>query len=236
MAARHKNKKKLEKQKGLPRPAGEPAVSSPKAVIFDIGRVIVRIDPKRAFAPIAGAISDSANQPANQVSADDVWKLICADEHWQDWQEGRLSPAQWHQHLMERLKLSLSYAEFRDAWNRVLDPELILPEELFVRLRARCGLALLSNTDPIHVECLEQRFGFGRHFPVRIYSCQMGTSKPSPEIYRAAFESLGVAPSEALYIDDIPEFVAAARQIGLDAICFKSKQLLEAELVRRHLG
>jgi HAD superfamily hydrolase (TIGR01509 family) len=232
LAARRKNN--AENQKRSRRPSIKRAVSIPKAVIFDIGRVIVRLDPKRAFAPIATGITGATNWRAKQLSAN-VWKLICADEHWQEWQEGRLSPEKWHRHLMQRLKLSLTFGEFRDAWNRVLDPELILPEELFVQLSARCRLALLSNTDPIHVECLERRFGFWRHFPVRIYSCQVGATKPSPAIYRAALESLGVAASEALYIDDIPEFADAARKVGLDAICFKTSELLEVDLHRRHL-
>jgi len=233
LAARRRNK--IEKQKRSSRRAVKRVLSTPKAVIFDIGRVIVRLDPKRAFAPISAAIPDAADWPAKRLSADHVWKLICADEHWQDWQEGRLSPAKWHRHLMRRLKLSLSYREFRDAWNRVLDAELILPESLFIQLGARCRLALLSNTDPIHAECLERRFGFGRHFPVRIYSCQVGITKPSPAIYRLALESLGVAASEAVYVDDIQEFVEAAQQIGVDAIHFKTRDLLEAELRRRHL-
>jgi putative hydrolase of the HAD superfamily len=233
LAARRKNNAKNQKRSR--RPSVKRAVSIPKAVIFDIGRVIVRLDPKRAFAPIAAGITDAANSRAKQLSANHVWKLICADEHWQEWQEGRLSPAKWHRHLMQRLKLSLTYAEFRDAWNRVLDPELILPEELFLRLSTHCRLALLSNTDPIHAECLEQQFGFWRHFPVRIYSCHVGATKPSPAIYRSALESLGVAASEALYVDDIPEFADAARKLGLDAICFKTRGLLEVELHRRHL-
>lgn len=233
MAARRKNK--IEKQKRSPGRVAKRAVSIPKAVIFDIGRVIVRLDPKRAFAPIAAGITDAANSRAKQLSADHVWELICADEHWKDWQEGRLSPAKWHRHLMQRLKLSLTYNEFRDAWNRVLDPELILPEDLFARLSGHCRLALLSNTDPIHAECLERQFGFWRHFPVRIYSCQVGATKPSPAIYWAALKSLGVAASEALYVDDVPEFAEAARQMGLDAICFKNRELLEVELHRRHL-
>jgi FMN phosphatase YigB (HAD superfamily) len=232
LAAQHRNK--LEKKKRSLHGPAKRAVASPKAVIFDIGRVIVRLDPKRAFAPIAAALRDGANS-AQRLSADHVWKLICADEHWQDWQEGRLSPAKWHRHLMQRLNLSLTYGEFRAGWNRVLDPQLILPEELFVRLGTRCRLALLSNTDPIHSECLEQRFSFGRHFPVRIYSCRVGATKPSPDIYRAALESLGVEASDAVYIDDIQEFVEAARRIGLDAIQFKTRELLDAELQRRGL-
>jgi glucose-1-phosphatase len=205
-----------------------------KAVIFDIGRVIVRLDPRRALAPIVHAIPPPVGS-VKRLSAEDTWKLICADEHWQDWQEGRLSPGKWHQHLMHRLKLSLSYGEFRDAWNRVLDPELILPEDLFVQLRSRCRLALISNTDPIHAEYLDNRFTFWRHFSVRIYSCRVGATKPSPAIFHEALRCLGLTAGEAVYIDDIPGFVEAAREIGLDAIQFKTKDLLTSELRRRHL-
>jgi FMN phosphatase YigB (HAD superfamily) len=210
-------------------------VSTPKAVIFDIGRVIVRLDLKRAFAPIAAAIRGNADQPRKRLSPEDAWELIRSDERWHDWQEGRLSPAEWHQHLMRRLNLSIGYEEFRETWNLVLNPETILSESLFARLGTRCRLALLSNTDPIHVECLEQRFSFGRHFSVRIYSCSVGASKPSPAIYQAALEKLGVAAHEALYIDDIQEFVDAARRLGLDAVLFETPDLLEDEFRRRHL-
>jgi HAD superfamily hydrolase (TIGR01509 family) len=206
----------------------------PKAVIFDIGRVIVRLDLNRAFAPIAAGIRDNDGS-AKRLSPEEVWKIICQDERWPDWQEGRLSPRDWHEHLMRRLKLSLTYAQFREAWNLVLDPETILSDELFAELSGRCRLALLSNTDPLHVEELEERFTFARHFPVRIYSCSVGASKPSPAIYRAALERLGISASEALYVDDIQEFVDAARGLGMDAIRFESRSGLEEQLRMRDL-
>ena len=209
--------------------------TTPKAVIFDIGRVIVRLDPRRAFAPISALLEHAASRPGKSLSPQATWELIRCDERWQDWQEGRISPSEWHAHLMQRLKLPLSYTEFRDAWNRVLDPEPILGEDLFERLAGRCRLALLSNTDPIHVSCLEESFSLGRHFPVRIYSCRVGASKPSPAIYRAALHALGVTAEDALYIDDVQEFVLAARQMGLDAIQFKTAALLERDLQKRHL-
>ena len=215
--------------------ASEGIARTPKAVIFDIGRVIVRLDLKRALTPIAAAIRGGPDQAARPLSPEDAWKLILSDARWHDWQEGRISPNEWHQHLTRRLNLSLSYAEFRDAWNLVLDPETILGENLFIQLGSRCRLALLSNTDPFHVECLEQRFAFGRHFPVRVYSCSVGASKPSPVIYEAAIERLGVAAQDALYIDDIQEFVDAARKVGLEAIRFETRELLEEEFRRRHL-
>lgn len=205
-----------------------------KAVIFDIGRVIVRLNLNRAFAPIAAGIRDNGVS-AQRLSPEEVWKTICQDERWPDWQEGRLSPHEWHEHLMGRLKLSLTYAQFREAWNLVLDPQTILSDDLFAQLSGRCRLALLSNTDPLHVEALEERFTFSRHFPVRIYSCSVGASKPSAAIYRAALEQLGVSASETVYVDDIQEFVDAARGLGMDAIRFQSRAGLEDQLRRRDL-
>jgi len=231
----HQRRSKRESLKTQAPLADTPTAPTPKAVIFDIGRVIVRLDPKRALGPIAKAMRTRADQSAKQFSAEDAWDLIRADPRWHDWQEGRMSSAEWHEHLMRRLNLSLSYRQFRDAWNLVLDPELILTESLFAELSTRCRLALLSNTDPIHVECLEQHFTFGRHFPVRIYSCNVGASKPSPIIYGRALEALGVAAVEAVYVDDIQEFVDAAREMGMDAIRFDTRDLLEDELRRRGL-
>lgn len=224
--ARPKAPSPQERQHKFPRP---------KAVIFDIGRVIVRLDARRAFAPISPMLEHAAGPSGKPLSPQATWEFIRSDDRWNDWQEGRMSPGEWHEHLMRRLRLPLSYEEFRDAWNRVLDPELILSEALFVRLARRCRLALLSNTDPIHVACLEESFALGRHFPVRIYSCRVGASKPSPRIYLAALQALSVSPEETLYIDDVQEFVLAARQLGLDAVQFKTVPLLEGDLRRRHL-
>ena len=101
-------------------------------------------------------------------------------------------------------------------------PEPILQESLFANLAARCKLAVLSNTDPLHSAVLEAEFSFLRHFPARIYSWRVGASKPSAAIYQAALDALGVDASEALYIDDIPDYVEAARAIGMDAIRFEN--------------
>ena len=206
----------------------EAAEHSPKAVIFDIGRVIVRLQPERTLASLAsGGGADR--------SPEQIWSAIQGDPHWVDWQEGRMQPREWHRHLTQQLNISLGFQEFCTVWNRVLDPETILNESLFTKLAARCRLALLSNTDPLHSGVLEARFSFLRHFPVRIYSCRVGASKPAPAIYHAALRAVGVPAAEALYIDDIAEYVQAARKMGLDAIRFENPAQLFQELSRRGL-
>jgi glucose-1-phosphatase len=211
--------------------AQESSLTPPTGVIFDIGRVIIRLNLMRALAPLAA----SRLGKNTALSPEQIWAAIQADPLWHDWQEGRLTPQQWHEHLMRSLTLSLSFEEFKGAWNSALEPQTILRDHLFACLSRRCRLGLLSNTDPLHVEHIERNFSFWRYFPARIYSCDTGSSKPSPAIYHAALTTIGLRAAEALYIDDVEEFAESARLLGMDAIHFENPLQLDRELSRRGL-
>ncbi|MBZ5698635.1 MAG: HAD family phosphatase [Acidobacteriia bacterium] len=202
---------------------GGPIHEPPRAIIFDIGRVIIHVDLARSF----GTFGKHAG-----LSPDQVWKALVSDPHWADWQEGRMTPRNWHKHLSATFQLSLSFEEFCGSWNRVLDPVTILPESLFERLATRYRLALLSNTDPIHVAHIEATFPFVRHFPARVYSCRVGTCKPAPTIYYHALREVDASPEEALYIDDIRENAAAAASLGMTGFHFTSPGELLSEFSR----
>lgn len=190
-----------------------------KAIIFDIGRVIVRVNLKRALTMLgAGA----------NLSPERVWSAIETDPRWREWQEGRIAPREWHAHLARRLGFTHTLAQFCTAWNSALDPEPILGEDLFEQLALRHRLVLLSNTDPIHVVHLEATFRFPRYFAARVYSCAVGASKPDPVIYRRAIGEARVAPEQILYIDDAREYVEAGLRAGMHVHLFEgAEQLLE---------
>ena len=164
-----------------------------------------------------------------------LWADLVADPLWRDWQEGRIVALDWHRHITRRLGISLTFDEFCATWNRALEPEPILDNKLFANLSARCRLGLLSNTDPLHAAYMDSHFTFVRYFPTRIYSCRIGASKPSPEIYRAALAAMELVAEETVYIDDVAEFVEAARALGLDAIRFQDPVDLTSQLAKRGL-
>lgn len=56
-------------------------------------------------------------------------------------------------------------------------------------------------------------------FDVVVDSCEEGVRKPDPRIYERALERLGgVAPQRAVFVDDAPGNVTAARALGMQAV------------------
>ncbi len=198
----------------------------PAAIIFDIGRVIVRLDPRHVLSVLKSNRMESPEK---------IWADIQLDPTWKDWQEGRLAPSDWCAHLNQRLGLRVSFDQFSRAWNSVILPDPNLSDFLFARLSRRCRLVLLSNTDPLHVDYLLSHFTFMRYFPARVFSCRVGASKPETKIYAAAIHAAGVPPARILYVDDVLSYVRAGRRMGLDAIQFTSLRQLTAGLVLRNL-
>jgi putative hydrolase of the HAD superfamily len=201
------------------------ATSKFRAIIFDIGRVLIRVDISRIKDGLAVGLP---------LTPEEVWSAIEKDPRWLDWQEGRISPRDWHLHLTKRLGVSLTFEQFSEVWNRALDPNPIHSESFLENLSRNYRLALLSNTDPIHMSHEEARFPFFRFFPTRIYSYRVGASKPDPVIYRQALQSCKVRAEEAVYIDDIAAYAAAAQRLGMTGIVFQSPEQLQSDL--RNLG
>jgi HAD superfamily hydrolase (TIGR01509 family) len=198
-------------------------VPSPRfrAVIFHIGRVLIRVDVSRAMSGLAQEVS---------LSPEEIWSSLEKDPRWPDWQEGRISPRDWHLHVGKRLGGSLTFEQFTEIWNRALDPQPIQDNVFLEKLRASYRLGLLSNTDPIHVAYMESSFDFLRLFHARTYSCSVGASKPNPLIYREALRACRVSAEEAIFIDDVAAYTEAAQRLGMTGIVFQSPEQLRSDL------
>jgi glucose-1-phosphatase len=194
-----------------------------RAVIFDIGRVLIRVDIQRVKSALAEGLP---------FTPEELWSAIEKDPRWPDWQEGRMAPRDWHLHLSKRFNISLDFEHFKNVWNSALDPAPIHKASVFARLAKSHRLGLLSNTDPIHVEKLESTYDFFAYFPkaVRTYSCSIGASKPDPLVFREALRACRVRAEETVYVDDILAYVEAARRLGFTGVHFQSPAQLYAEL------
>jgi putative hydrolase of the HAD superfamily len=194
-----------------------------KAVIFDLGRVLLHFDFKRGYSALEGLCP----YPATEIP-----KRIAPTGLVERFETGLIDPRDFVAELSRTLDLNLDYDGFCRIWNNVFtDP--LLPESMLQGLASRYRLLLLSNTNAIHFEMLRRSFRALGHFHDLILSYEVHAMKPSPEIYAAAIESAGCRPEECFYTDDIAAYADAARAMGIDAVQFRNKEQLEGEMAGR---
>lgn len=72
----------------------------------------------------------------------------------------------------------------------------------------------------------------GQVFGTVIVSGEVGMLKPDPDIFRLFCARAGLAAQDCLFIDDKPENCAGAESIGMAAVHFTTPTALEADLQR----
>jgi HAD superfamily hydrolase (TIGR01509 family) len=85
-------------------------------------------------------------------------------------------------------------------------------------------VGLLSNAWDDLRKTMQERWNMAVLFDDLVISAEVGIAKPDPRIYRLALQRLDVQPAEAVFIDDMPVNVEAARREGLFAIQFLDTQ------------
>jgi putative hydrolase of the HAD superfamily len=95
--------------------------------------------------------------------------------------------------------------------------------------------AILSNMGEVNLAYMRKNFDWLSGFTHLTWSCELRTAKPDPAIYQHTLDRLGVQPAEAIFIDDIPANIAAARSLGIDGILFTGIAQLRRDLTARHL-
>jgi HAD superfamily hydrolase (TIGR01509 family) len=90
--------------------------------------------------------------------------------------------------------------------------------ELVERLRGRTRLGLASNSPRALVDTALATARITDAFDTIVTSDDVMQPKPAPDLYLLACERLGVAPQEALALEDSASGVAAAKAAGLTCI------------------
>lgn len=129
-----------------------------------------------------------------------------------------------------------AHAKFIDAWMERYDEMLAGPIQGTVDLLGELregGVPIyaLSNWSAETFPAALKRFEFLRWFRGTLLSGNVRLLKPDPRIFKLFFETHGVDPAHAVYIDDLAPNVDAARALGMHAIRFTDPVALRRELV-----
>ncbi|MEI3529255.1 MAG: HAD family phosphatase [Alistipes sp.] len=85
--------------------------------------------------------------------------------------------------------------------------------------RAGYRLYVLSNMSREFIDFLRRADVYAL-FDGEVVSCEEGTVKPEPRIYRILLDRYGLDPVQTLFIDDRAANIAAAREAGIDGSLF----------------
>lgn len=194
-----------------------------KAVIFDVGGVLVRTHDhshRRRWERRLGL--DEGESEA----------IVFGGEMGNRAQSGGITEEALWEWIGRRLNLQgeTLRAFRRDFWaGDVLDEKLVA----YIRsLRPRYQTAVISNaTDRLH-HVLSADFNIADAFDVIVGSATERVMKPEPAIYHRTLQRLGREPEETVFIDDSPANVAGARSLGIHAVHFRAGMDVPAALVR----
>ncbi len=78
--------------------------------------------------------------------------------------------------------------------------------------------AIVSNMFEAWQPAVDRVFTYQDRFDTLLWSWEVGLRKPNAAIFELALARLGIAPDEAIYLDDFPAMAEGARQAGIEAI------------------
>jgi FMN phosphatase YigB (HAD superfamily) len=195
-----------------------------KTVIFDLGKVIISFDFKRGYQRLEKICKYSAAEIPQRIGSTDLVKRF---------ETGLVEPEDFVRQISAILDLHISYEQFCEIWSSIFLPDPLIPESMLAGISQRYRLLLLSNTNAIHFQMVEQTYPLMRHFHERILSYRVRAMKPSPVIYREALAHAACRPEECFYTDDIMDYVDGAKREGIDAVQFESCAQIQRELATR---
>jgi glucose-1-phosphatase len=198
----------------------------PKFIYFDLGNTLVFFDhwiACRQMAQVAG------------LPAEEVWQAVFAGDLEHRYESGQVDDRGFYEAFCGAIGRRPDYDRLLLAGSDIFWLNHSLLPVVAQINSAGYPLGILSNTSPAHWAWVtDGRYAIvNQAFDVAALSYQIGSSKPEPKIYAAAAELAGVAPRDILFIDDVPENVAGARQAGFDAIAYTTTAALVEELNQR---
>ncbi len=194
-----------------------------KAVIFDFGHVLT-LPPR----------PENQAWLAERCGLGQEEYLRAFHELRPEVDRGTWSLAEFWSRMIRRGGRTASAAELRElgekdleAWTRPNAAVFAWAAEL---RRGGWRTAILSNMPHDFMPLLREHFREVSHFAPAVFSCHVGLVKPEPGIFRHCLQLLDLPAGQALFLDDMPGNVAAARALGLHALQFHSVESSGAEL------
>jgi 2-haloacid dehalogenase len=192
-----------------------------EAVIFDLGKVLLDWSPRYHYRQF--------------FASDEAMNAFLAEVLPPAWVAEMDAGKPAGVAIAERQRLFPQHATliagWKQGWHSMLRGPIDETVQILAELRARdTRLYALTNFSTETWPVARERFDFLSWFEDAVVSGEHGMVKPDPRIFEIAIRRFRVEPRRTVFIDDLPENVAAARASGLHALHFTGAAKLRTEL------
>lgn len=178
-------------------------------VIFDLGKVLVKFDPKNAFKSILKS-EDQINFFLKNIC---TWEWHINQDIVYDTRPATEKKIKEHPDFREAI--TAFYGQFQDMIVGVYEQNLNIALKL---KKKKIPIYILSNFPGDQFDIFAFNHNFVKQFDDSIISGKVGIKKPDPEIYKLCISKFNCNPKNTLFIDDRPENTAAAEIEGFQTI------------------
>jgi 2-haloacid dehalogenase len=196
---------------------------APCVVVFDVGNVLLRWDPRFLYRTI---FADEARMEwfLSEVWTHD-WNL--ARDRGESFADGIAELVARHPDLETEIRA------YDERWHETIPHAIEGSVAILGELRT-AGVPLYAITNYSREKWAESRlrFPFLDDFRGVVVSAHERIVKPDPAIYRVLLERYGLNAADCVFIDDSEKNVDGARGIGMHAIRFHDPDQLRADLKR----
>lgn len=199
---------------------------TPRVVVFDLGKVFLDFDYRIAAQKIA---------TRSTVSPDKAIELIARSPEIRQFETGLISKEQFFAAVRKVTGFTGTLDEFGSFF-----ADVFTPIEPMIRLNAtlrRQGMPtyIFSNTNELAVAHIRRAFPFFSDFDGYVFSYEHGVMKPDGKLYAIVERQTGRHDTEILYLDDLPENVAAGAARGWQVLLQESPEKTWAAFRQRGL-
>jgi len=191
-------------------------------VIFDLGGVLIDWNPRYLYRKIF----------RTEEEIDWFFHHVCTSE-WNDQQDAGRSFAEATQLLVDQFpEHEVAIRAWYGRWQESIGGPIHGTVEILRKVREsrRHRLYALTNWSAETFPWAKDNFDFLHWFEGIVVSGVEKTRKPHHDFYHILFNRYQIVPGRAVFIDDNPHNIAAARTLGLNTVHFHSPDQLQLEL------
>ncbi|MBS3742248.1 MAG: HAD family phosphatase [Candidatus Cloacimonetes bacterium] len=193
-----------------------------KAIVFDLGNVVIDVSIEPACVFWAEKFD---------LTAEEIMIKFPFDEVYAKFEKGLVDAEAFRQHLREYFEIDFSRQDFDTGWNMILKSLTSNIEDLILKLKDKYRLAVLSNTNEIHIPVFEKLFDeIFEYFEKKFYSNQIHARKPEKKAYEKVLDYFGYYPDTIVILDDREDNIRQAKSMGFEAILVESTPQLKHQL------